>query len=64
MPHQICILANQKLLNLVVPVLLRLRKGWYLMSHTPGPYVFDAAFFESSKSLVTMKVVMEDNDEK
>ena len=33
------------------------------MSHTPGPYVFDAAFFESSKSLVTMKVV-EDNDEK
>ena len=30
------------------------------MSHTPGPYVFDAAFFESSKSLVTMKVVMED----
>ena len=34
------------------------------MSHTPGPYVFDAAFFESSKSLVTMKVVMEDNDEK
>ena len=63
MPHQICILASQKLLNLVVPVLLRLRKGWYLMSHTPGPYVFDAAFFESSKSLVSMNVV-EDNDEK
>ena len=33
------------------------------MSHTPVPYVLDAEFFESRKSLVTMKVV-EDNDEK